>query len=305
MRTTISTTTLVLGALWMLSVPALADDAPATDGTEAMAPVEASPEGPTFNYQTGNIELPNKKATLHLGGNYRYLDAAETNKLLVAWGNPPTDSTEGAIVPNDVDPMGADGWAVILTYVDEGHVDDSEAEEIDYDDLLKDMKEGTADQNDARRKAGYGTIDLVGWAEKPHYDSAAKKLYWAQELKFEGSSGNTLNYDVRVLGREGILSMLAVAGMDQLPQVRSDMKPLIEVAEFNEGHRYADFNSSTDRMAEYGLGALIAGGVAAKMGLFAKLGALLIAFKKFIFMALIAIGAFIGKLFGKKKDANA
>jgi len=313
MRTTITTATLILGAFWMLNAQAIAEDtsASASDGpetaipAEGAAPADGAPQGPTFNYQTGNIELPNKKATLHLGGNYRYMDAAETSKLLVAWGNPPDAETQGAIVANDVDPMSDEGWAVILTYVDEGHVDDSDAAEIDYDDLLKDMKEGTESQNEARKQAGYGAIDLVGWAEPPHYDSATKKLYWAQDLKFEGSSGNTLNYDVRVLGREGILSMLAVAGMSQLEQVRRDMKPLIEVAEFNEGHRYADFNSKTDRMAEYGLATLIAGGIAAKTGLLAKLFAFLIAAKKIIIMGVIAVGAFIAKLLGRKKDASA
>ena len=54
---------------------------------------------------------------------------------------------------------------------------------------------------------------------------------------------HTLNYDVRVLGREGVLSMNAVAGMDLLEQIRSEMRPLIEVAEFNEGYRYAEFDS--------------------------------------------------------------
>jgi uncharacterized membrane-anchored protein len=303
----------VLGAFWMMSALAIAEDgpAPSSEGPEAAAPADggaapadAVPQGPKFNYQTGNIELPNKKATLHLGEKYRYLDAAETNKLLTAWGNPPDDSTQGAIVAADVDPMTDAGWAVILTYVDEGHVDDSDAAKMDYDDLLKDMKEGTKEGNEERKKAGYGGLELIGWAEAPHYDSSAKKLYWAKELKFEGSEGNTLNYDVRVLGREGILSMLAVAGMSQLPQVRQDMKPLIQVAEFNEGYRYADFNSKTDRVAEYGLAALIAGGIAAKTGLLAKLFAVLIAAKKLIFAALIAVGAFFRKLFGKK-DANA
>ena len=98
--------------------------------------------------------------------------------------------------------------------------------------------------------------------------------------------------------------VLAVAGMNQLPQVRQDMKPLIQVAEFNEGYRYADFNSKTDRVAEYGLAALIAGGIAAKTGLLAKLFAVLLAAKKVIIAAFIAIGAFFRKLFGKK-DANA
>ena len=121
---------------------------------------------------------------------------------------------------------------------------------------------------------------------------------------FEGSAAHTLNYDVRVLGREGVLSMNAVASMSQLAQIRSDMRPLIEIAEFNGGHRYAEFNSKTDRMAEYGLGALIAGGVAAKLGLFGKLAALLVAFKKFIILGLVAVGGFFAKLF-KKKDAAA
>jgi uncharacterized membrane-anchored protein len=299
---TITTTSVALCALFGFGLPAMAEEEAGEQHTIAG---EEVPEGPTFNYQTGNIVLPNKVATLHLAGNYRYLDAAETEKLLVAWGNEPGNDTQGAIVPNEVDPMDTEGWAVILTYLDDGHVDDADAAEIDYDDMLKDMKAGTEENNEARTQNGYQAVHLIGWAEKPHYDAAAKKLYWAKELNFEGSELHTLNYDVRVLGREGVLSMNAVASMNQLEQIRRDMKPLIQVAEFNEGHRYAEFNSKTDRLAEYGLGALIAGGVAAKLGLFAKLGALLLAFKKFIFIGLVAAGGLVAKLFGKKKDAAA
>jgi uncharacterized membrane-anchored protein len=283
---------------------------------EPEAPAEAQPEaaeaagdgeqfqGPELDYQTGDIVLPNKVATLHLGGSYRYLDPANAEKVLVAWGNPPGQQTQGAIVPGDVDPFTQEGWAVFLTYDDEGHVDDSDAAEIDYDELLEDMQEGTEDANPGRKKAGYPEVHLVGWAEPPRYDASAKKLFWAQHLR--GSSGqNSLNYDVRVLGREGVLSMNAVAGMDQLEKVRQDMRPLIEVAEFNEGYRYAEFNKGTDRMAEYGLGALIAGGVAAKLGLFGKLFAILLALKKFIIIGVIAIGGLIAKMFGKKKEEAA
>ena len=297
-------------AAWMLcaafALPAWTQEPEAEpEAAEAAeAAGEEESQGPALDYQTGNIVLPNKVATLHLGSNYRYLDPANAEKVLVAWGNPPGHETQGAIVPNDVDPFTEEGWAVFLTYEDDGHVDDSDAAEIDYDDLLKDMQEGTEDANPERKKAGYPEVHLVGWAEPPHYDASAKKLYWAQHLR--GSSGqNSLNYDVRVLGREGVLSMNAVAGMNQLDAVRQDMRPLIEVAEFNEGYRYAEFNKSTDRMAEYGLGALIAGGVAAKLGLFGKLFAVLLALKKFIIIGLIAVGGFIAKLFGKKKEEAA
>jgi uncharacterized membrane-anchored protein len=270
--------------------------------TEESAESGEESSGPALTYRTGDVELPNKIATLHLGSRFRYLDPSETEKLLVGWGNPPGSETQGAVVPASVEPFSDAGWAVILTYEDEGHIDDAEAAEIDYDDMLKDMKAGTEEENTRRKADGYEAVHLVGWAEKPRYDATAKKLYWAQELNFEGSEKHTLNYEVRVLGREGVLSMNAVASMDQLAQIRSDMRPLIDVAEFNQGQRYADFNPKTDRLAEYGLGALIAGTVAGKLGLFAKLGAFLLMFKKVIFGALIALGAGLFKFFGKKKD---
>jgi len=294
-------------AAWMacaaFALPAFAQDTPPEAAEpETTAPEATAPTGPELKYQTGTIVLPNKVATLHLGEKYRYLDPSETNKLLMAWGNESDTTTQGTIIANDVDPWSESGWAVILTYDDDGHIDDSDAAEIDYDDMLKDMKEGTEDYNAERKKAGFEAVHLVGWAEKPHYDASAKKLYWAKELNFEGTSGNTLNYDVRVLGREGVLSMNAVATMNSLEQIRGEMRPLIEVAEFNEGYRYGEFNAKTDRVAEYGLAALIAAGVGAKLGLFAKLGALLLAFKKFIILGFIALGAFIKKLFGKKDE---
>jgi len=294
-------------AAWMacaaFALPAFAQDTPPEAAEpETTAPEATAPTGPELKYQTGTIVLPNKVATLHLGEKYRYLDPNETNKLLMAWGNESDTTTQGTIIANDVDPWSESGWAVILTYDDDGHIDDSDAAEIDYDDMLKDMKEGTEDYNAERKKAGFEAVHLVGWAEKPHYDASAKKLYWAKELNFEGTSGNTLNYDVRVLGREGVLSMNAVATMNSLEQIRGEMRPLIEVAEFNEGYRYGEFNAKTDRVAEYGLAALIAAGVGAKLGLFAKLGVFLLAMKKFIIIGLVALGAFFKRLFGKKDE---
>jgi uncharacterized membrane-anchored protein len=293
-----------------IAAPTLAQDSPAPDESLPEAPSsEASPQEeqalPELKFTTGDIVLPNKVATLRLGERYHYLAPAEASQLLQMWGNPPDDSTQGAIYPADVNPLSRDGWAVFLTYLDEGHIDDSDAAEIDYDDLLKDMKEGVESSNEARKSAGYPAMHLVKWAEPPRYDAAMKKLYWAKEIQSEDSKVNALNYDVRVLGREGVLSMQAVAPMNLLAQVRTDMRPLLDVAEFNEGYRYAEFNSKTDRVAEYGLGALIAGGVAAKLGLFGKLFAFLLLFKKFAIVALVAIGGIIARMFGKKKDEAA
>ena len=268
-------------------------------GEEAAA---TEPAPPQLSYQSGDIVLPSKVATLHLNADSRYLDPEQTKKLLVAWGNPPeaAEGTQGAIVPTAVDPFGDKGWAVVLSYADDGHVDDSDAREIKYDELLKDMQKDTRDSNSDRVKAGYQAVNLLGWASAPEYDSSAHKLVWAKELSFGDEPNHTLNYDVRVLGREGVLSMNAVAGMSQLLDIQRDMKSLMHVAEFNPGHRYDEFNSSTDRTAAYGIGALVAGGVAAKMGLFAKLLALIVAFKKVLIAAVVGLGALVTKLFKRQ-----
>jgi len=279
----------------MLSVAAAEESAPEEE--------KGSPP-PQLHYQSGEIVLPNKVATLHLNGDYRYLDPKETEKLLVAWGNPPDSAkdTEGAVVPTAVDPFEEQGWAVVLSYSDDGHVDDSDARKIDYTELMSDMKKSTRERNEEREKAGYGKVDLIGWATEPRYDAGTHKMYWAKELDF-GSPQHTLNYDVRVLGREGVLSMNAVAGMNQLTSIQRDMTALQGLADFNKGYRYEEYNKGTDKLAAYGLGALVAGGVAAKMGLFAKLAAMLIAAKKLIIAGVIAIGGFIARLFKRKESA--
>jgi uncharacterized membrane-anchored protein len=304
MRLTNITAAWILGA--SLALPAWAQEPEAAEAPaeQAAEGEEAAPEV-NFNYQTGDIVLPNKVATLHLGEKYRYMPPEEANKLLQIWGNLPDETTQGAVVPADVEPLHEGGWAVFLNYVDEGHIDDSDANEIDYKELLQNMKEGEKEANEQRKAAGYDTLSLVGWAEAPHYDATSKKMYWAKEIAAGSGGEHALNYDVRVLGREGVLSMEAVAPMSQLAQVRRDMEPLIGVAEFNEGFRYAEFNAKTDRMAEYGLGALIAGAAATKLGLFGKLIALLLAFKKVVIAAVIGLFALVAKMFGKKKDEAA
>ena len=40
--------------------------------------------------------------------------------------------------------------------------------------------------------------------------------YWAKEASFEGEAEHMLNYDIRVLGLHGFLSLNAVAGMPEL-----------------------------------------------------------------------------------------
>ncbi len=175
-----------------------------------------------------------------------------------------------------------------------GYVKDNDADKIDYKELLDETQKEEPAMNAERQKLGYPSIHMVGWAQPPFYDSKNKVLHWAKELQFGGEDLNTLNYDVRFLGRKGILSLNAVATIDQLPMVKNDINQVLAIAEFTDGNRYADFNDNTDKVAAYTVGGLVAGKILLKIGFFAK-------FWKLILLAIAGIGGFIAKIFKRRK----
>lgn len=313
-----STKLRALAALLLLSAtPVLADTkpAPTPDAAQASPDAAAVPADPSkvapdaapapsseqtlvdsMVMRTGEIELPGGKAKVNVGEGFAFLDAKDAKTLLVdIYGNPPDVAADvlGVIVPKNVSVLDEASWFAVLTYEEEGHVSDDDASSINYDELIQQMKTDTAEASKERAKEGYGTMELIGWAQKPSYDQAAHKLYWAKELQFGDSKSHTLNYAIRALGRTGVLQVNIVAGVDQLKDINPQVPGLLKMVDFAKGQTYAEFDSNTDQMAAYGLAGLIAGGVAAKAGLFKGLLVLLLASKKLLIGLIAAFGATI------------
>ncbi|MBS0660107.1 MAG: DUF2167 domain-containing protein [Verrucomicrobia bacterium] len=283
---------LLLGAAFLLVSAAPAQKAPQPSADQIAKWLES------LQPKTGTILLGSGLATVKVPDSFGYLDAAQSHTLLEKiWGNPPGPDALGMLVPKGFNPLSEDSWAVTIRFEPEGYVKDDDAEKINYQDLLKQMQEGTREANKEREARGYPPLELVGWAAPPRYDKAAKKLYWAKELKFGGSTEHTLNYNIRILGRRGYLVLNAIGGMSQLKNIESASPQLLAMVDFNEGHRYADFNASTDKIAEYGIAGLVAGGVAAKLGFFKWLWVALLSMKKLLVMIVVALGAGLVKLF--------
>lgn len=257
----------------------------------------------SLNFQKGEILLSNGVAKLRVPENFRYLGPEDTQKVLVnAWGNPKDKRTLGMLVPAGASPIAKDGWGVVITYEEDGHVSDKDADSIDFDNLLNEMKKGMAEVNKERSDSGYERIDLIGWAVTPRYDKETRRLYWAKELSFGGSGEHTLNYNIRILGRKGVLMLNAVAGMGQLADIEKRMPEVLALTAFNPGHRYEDFDTNDDRVAPYGIAALVAGGIAAKTGLFYRILAMPFVGKIILIVLLSALGGFIVLLLKRKKS---
>lgn len=259
-----------------------------------------------LNYDTtGTVNIGLSLAKFNIPAGFKYLNPKQSEYVLHdLWGNPPSESL-GMIFPSDAGEIVPTTWAIEISYDEDGHVKDDDAKDIDYDDLLKDMQKQVEEINPERKKAGYSTYELPGWASPPYYDEKEKKLHWAKRILFEGDTVETLNYNIRVLGRKGVLILNAIGTMEQLAEIKSQINPILANMNFNEGNRYADFDESIDKTAAYGIGGLIAGGVLLKTGLLAKIGIVLLKFSKLILIGVAAIGGLVWKFFtGRNKDGE-
>jgi uncharacterized membrane-anchored protein len=251
-----------------------------------------------MKYQSGVVKFSNGIAQLNVPQGFKYLNAEQSKYVLTElWGNPPQPDVIGMLFPTAGGPFADSSYAFVITYSAMGYVKDEDADKIDYDEMLKEIQKGEKEENKERAKEGYHSIHIVGWAQKPYYDKTNKVLHWAKDIQFGEQEDHTLNYDIRILGRKGILSMNAVASMKELDMVKADINKVLHIAEFTEGNKYSDFDPKIDEVAAWGIGALVAGKVLAKVGIFAFLGK----FLKFILIALAAGGGFIFKFFKRKK----
>ncbi|RYD70214.1 MAG: DUF2167 domain-containing protein, partial [Sphingobacteriales bacterium] len=123
---------------------------------------------------------------------------------------------------------------------------------------------------------------------------------WAKEIKFGSAEINTLNYNVRILGRKGVLILNAIASVNSLAVVKADIPKVLNSVHFSDGNKYNDFNPEIDEVAAWTIGGLVAGKILAKVGFFA----LILKFWKFIAIGAVAAFSFVRKKFFGKKDSD-
>jgi uncharacterized membrane-anchored protein len=242
------------------------------------------------------------QAVLKLPKGFVYIPPAEGQKLLTAMGNRGGEGLLGLIFPDSDSP-----WFVAMRYLKSGYIKDDDAKEWKTDELLKNLKEGTEESNQERRTRGFPEIEVTGWVEAPQYDATTHRLVWSLASKVKNapaSAENGVNYNTYALGREGYISMNLVTGMSTIEKEKPVAHQLLAALDYNDGKRYTQFESGTDHVAEFGLAALIGGIAAKKLGLFALIAAFLVKFAKVILVAGIGGIGVIGKLMGRKKDAD-
>lgn len=241
------------------------------------------------------------QAVLHLPDGKVFIPQPQAAAVMRAMGNPGSYADlEGLIFPT-----GQQGWFAVLRFEKSGYIKDDDAKEWNADDLLKSYREGTEASNEERVKMGVPALEITGWAEKPSYAADSHRLVWAMSSHSKGAPAGEeqgVNYNTYALGREGYMSLNLVTDLKDLGAHKTEAQALLAALEFSEGKRYADFNASTDHVAEYGLAALVLGVGAKKLGFFAVALAFLAKFAKVIIFGLAGAGALIAKFWKRDKS---
>lgn len=223
-------------------------------------------------------------ATLKVPDGHAFLDGPNTRRFLELNGNPPRDNRYTLLGPEGA-------WFAVFFFEESGYVKDDE--KLDPDALLKSLQESDQHANDERKRLGLRGLHTDGWVVPPRYDVATRRLEWGMRLR--GDDGRQLvNYTIRLLGRRGVMHAILVSDPESLNREIAEFKAVLAGYDFTSGQRYAEFRAG-DRVAEYGLAALVLGGAAAvatKTGFFK-------AFGKIIVFGVAALGAAVAALFRK------
>jgi uncharacterized membrane-anchored protein len=245
-------------------------------------------------WQKGPITVQvGHQAKLKVPEGYAFLDASGTRKFNEISHNPSSDGDEYTLAGED--------WVAYFSYDDTGYVKDDD--KIDADDILDNIRKGTAAANAERRARGWSEMSILGWSARPEYDSQLKSLTWSILGEDQGDHRKVVNYNARLLGRRGVMSVVMVTDPDTLAAAIGDFKRRVKGFHYVAGETYGEYQAG-DHVAAYGLAALITGGaaaVAAKKGLFSVIGGFLVAAWKFVLAGFLAFGAWFKSLFKKAR----
>ncbi len=238
-------------------------------------------------YQVAN------KAKIFVPEGYIFLGVKETDKYLEISQNS-SDGTRHFFGPE------SSKWDAYFSFDPIGYVKDEDS--LNSDSLLQDSIENQKYANKERRKKKWSTMTILGWEFEPQYDKSNNLLEWAFLIRDDASKKELVNYETRILGRDGVMKVVLVTGPDDLHVSVLDFKEKIKGFKFNPGEKYSEYKEG-DRVAEFGLAALIAGGAAAlasKKGFWAAIVAFFIAAKKLVLVAALGLFAWIISLFRRK-----
>ena len=295
---------LAVAALLTISNPARADDPPPS-ATDRQAEIDAAWQDAEKVAVRGPAPITLRdQAVLQLPGDEAFVPQTQAAGVLRAYGNTTSESLAGLIVGTGED----NHWLVTIHFIKDGYIEDGDAKDWNADDLLKSLREGTEAANRERARRGFPELEIIGWVEPPAYDNATHRLVWSLSLRDHDAPADrpqTINYNTYALGRDGFFSLNLVTGSDRVAVDKDVVRQLLGTLVYLPGKRYEDFDESTDKVAAYGLAALIGAVAVKKLGLLALGAAFFLKIWKVGMLAVVGAVAGLRRFFKRRERPAA
>jgi len=236
------------------------------------------------------------RARIPYGADFRVLSGPDAVKRLQMSGNRVDEKSVLGMLEHK-----SEHWWVVLQFDDVGYVKDDDKKDLDADKILEGYREGVAAENERR---GGPPTEVVGWHTKPRYDEKSHNLEWA--ITFMNSGEKFINHQVRILGRKGVTRVTLVSDLEAMDATLPKFREAMKSFQYQTGESYAEYRPG-DKVAKYGLTALVAGGAAlgaAKLGLFGWLAMALKKGFKLIIVAFVALAGAVKKLFSSRSRSG-
>jgi uncharacterized membrane-anchored protein len=263
----------------------------------AQAPTESEQLFASIKWQDGpDSARIGTESQITIPRNCQFTGAPGARNFMLATENPPSGDELGVLLCSESEE--SDPWFVVFSFDDSGYVRDTDAKDLDADAILQSFRDGTAQANKERVSRGWAPVNITGWVREPFYDPRTNNLTWAMSATTEGEGGS-VNHSVRLLGRGGVMEADLVVDPAQLQSTLPAFDRIVASHAFLPGRKYSEWREG-DKLAGYGLTALIAGGAgvaAAKSGLLGKL-------IKVIGVAFVGFLAWVRSLFSSKKNED-
>ncbi len=258
---------------------------------------QSSDSKPKINILKGPGKAPlGNVAQIDLPTGYVFVNGKDYQAVLKSEGEPISGNELGLLRGTN------QPWSVVFEFSDIGYVKDDDKDKLDPDKLLASIRRNNEAANKERVEAGNPPIEVIGWDIPPKYDSATHNLEWAIRGAVQGQP--FLNYNTRLLGRKGVMEVVLIVKPEQLTETLPTFRNLLAGYSFQTGNNYAEYRPG-DKIAKYGLGALVLGGAAvgaAKLGLFTWLLVFVKKGWKLVVVAFVAVISFLKKLFRGKSN---
>jgi len=263
-------------------------------GVSLARPARADSAINALHWRMGPVsEAIGSQATLSIPKGYAFLRPAAAKKFLTLEKNPTGSISEYILAPSSL------AWFAVMDFDNSGYVSDNAP--LKPHAILKNLIDNTNSSNALRNSHGWPTLSVLGWLDKPRYRTHQHRLEWAVDLQ-DSNHQRLTNYNTKILGRDGVMNIVMVGDRGALIADEAELNSVLNAFHYNPGKTYSE-HASGDKVAGYGLAALITGGAAAvavKSGLFASLLAGLAALWKVLLVGVVGIGSYLRKMFRRK-----